>query len=120
MSNRKIASVEINGKNIWVEVDQVDVIAPGTRDGDHPSDLRGSATPVGNSADLLKGKIATVAETLEAIVSTIDKGIDKLNPDEWSIELNMGFAGEQRIPYIAKSEINGCIKVVAKWKKSTS
>ena len=119
MSNRKISSIEINKKTIWIEVDQIDIIPAESGKKNHPSDLRKTAKPVGPAADYLKEKIASIGETLEAIVSEVDKGVDKFSPDEWSVEVNMGFAGEKRIPYIAKGEMNGSIKVTAKWKKTS-
>lgn len=120
MPERKIAPVEINGKTIWIEIDQVDVIQPKSVKSDHPSDLRNNATPVGPVPDYIKDKVASVGETLDAVVSSVEQSIDKLSPDEWSIELNLGFAGEKRIPYIAKGEMNGSIKVTAKWKKTST
>jgi hypothetical protein len=40
------------------------------------------------------------------------------NPDEWSVEMNIGFKGKATpIPYIASGELDGGIKITATWKK---
>ncbi len=121
MSGRKISPVEINGKTIWIEVDDIDITQPLTPpQATRPKDLLdGDAAPVGPISDYFKGKVASVADTLEAVVGSIDKGIGKLSPDEWSIEVTIGFAGEHNIPFLAKSSVNGGVKVNAKWKKAT-
>ena len=119
MSGRKISPVEINGKTIWIEVDDIQVAQPPQTTSNHPADLRGSAAPVGAVGDFFKEKIASIADTLEAIVGTVDKGIEKISPDEWSVELTIGFAGEHNIPFVATGSVNGGVKVNAKWKKSS-
>ncbi len=121
MSGRKISPVEINGKTIWIEVEDIDITQPitssqNTRPGDLLDD---DAAPVGPITDYVKGKVASIADTLEAIVGSIDKGIGKISPDEWSIEVTIGFAGEHNVPFLAKSSVNGGVKVNAKWKKNT-
>jgi len=120
MSNRKIASVEINKKTIWIEVEQIDIIFPESDKVGHPSDLRESAKPVSAAVDYIKEKASTVGEILEAVVSEVDNSTKQLRPDEWSVELSLGFAGENSIPYIAKGEINSSVKVIAKWKKDST
>ena len=119
MSDRKIAPVEIDGKTIWIEVEEIEVSSVESSAGgrEHPSDLRPTATPTG-AFDELK-KAASVGDTLEAIVGTIRRGIDKMSPHEWSVEVTIGFAGEKNIPFLAKGSVNGGVKVNAKWKKNT-
>lgn len=121
MSNRKIAPVEIGGKTIWIEVEEIEVATEGVGAdaGKRPADLRSSATPTG-VGDILRDKVASVGETLEAIVGTIGRGIDKVSPDEWSVEVTIGFAGEKNIPFVAKGSVNGGVKVNAKWKKDAA
>ena len=120
MSDRKIAPVEIDGKTIWIEVEEIEVSSVESSEGgrEHPSDLRLTATPTG-PFDELKDKAASVGDTLEAIVGTIGRGIDKISPHEWSVEITIGFAGEKNIPFLAKGSVNGGVKVNAKWKKNT-
>lgn len=120
MSERKIAPVEINGKTVWIEMDDIQQVSPTSPDlGSHPTDLRGSATPVGPAQDYIKDKITNVTETLEAIVSTVDKGFEKIGPDEWAVELTIGFAGEKNIPFVAKGSAKGGVKISAKWKTTS-
>ena len=120
MSGRKIAPVEIDGKTIWIEVEEIEVSSVESSAGgrEHPSDLRPTATPTG-AFDELKDKAASVGDTLEAIVGTIGRGIDKMSPYEWSVEITIGFAGENNIPFLAKGSVNGGVKVKAIWKKDT-
>lgn len=121
MSQRKISPVEINGKTIWIEVEDIDITQPISPPRDNrPNDLLDDdAAPVGPMSDYFKDKVSSVADTLEAVVGAIDKGISKISPDEWSIEVNIGFEGEHNIPFLAKSSVNGGVKVNAKWKKAT-
>lgn len=117
MSSRKISPVTIDGKTIWVEVEDIQIDAlRATEARKRPTDLRETAEPTG-ALDVLKQKVISVGDTLEAIVGSIGKGVDKVNPDEWSVEVTIGFAGEKQIPFLAKGSVDGGIKVNAKWKK---
>ena len=115
MPKRKIAPMEINGKTVMVEIDDIEIIEPALpSSSNQPSDLRETATPTGVT-DTVKEKLADAAETLEAVVGAIEHGLDRLKPKEWTVEVNIGFAGEKKIPYLAKGEVSSGIKVSAKW-----
>lgn len=118
MENSKIVPVEIDGETIWIEVEKIEVDSKGLVpvNTKHPSDLRRSATPTGMKEDF-EEKITSVGNTLKAVVGTIKKGIAKVDPDEWSVELTIDFEGEKKIPFLAKGGAKGSIKVNAKWKK---
>lgn len=117
MGKHKIAPVEINGKTVWIEVEDVDIVGEAIQSANAPGDLRAGARPVGVISDSIKGKLEEIGEMMEAVVSTVGKGIDKVSPEEWSIEVSIGFAGEKQIPYLAKGSASGGVKVSAKWKK---
>ncbi|GEM_PF-1406640 len=123
MSNRKVMSVEVDGKTIWVEVSGIEVQqAVGTvgyLSGENLPVMPDGAEPVG-IGNYFREKAVNITEELEAIVGMIGRGIEKAAPDEWSIELSIGFAVEKdiTIPYLtAKGQGDGGIKVTAKWKK---
>lgn len=125
MSNRKIAPVEIDGKTIWIELEDIEVqqsagVIGNSSDQQLPA-MPDGAEPVGVGS-YLREKATNITEELEAIVGMIGRGIEKVSPDEWSIELSIGFAAEKdiAIPYIsAKGKGEGGIKVTAKWKKAS-
>ena len=81
-----------------------------------PDDLPPGAEPTGvmesvHSVLLLKGNIRGMA-------AIVHSSLKDLEPDEWSIEMNIGFKGSAApIPFIATGEVEGGIKVSATWKK---
>lgn len=121
MGNRKIAPFTIDGKTIWVEVEEIEIVGEqASRETMcHPRDLRSTATPT-NATDKMKTVVSDIGETLEALVGKINKGLDNAKPAEWTVEMNIGFAGEKNIPFLAKGSIEGGLKVSATWKNDTS
>lgn len=57
---------------------------------------------------------------IESVTRTVSGALDAVAPDEWSIELNVGFKGEAGIPFITKGETNASVKVLVKWKRNAS
>ena len=114
MSNRHIELIEIDGKTIWVEVSEVEATEPPKPQ--HPSDLRRGAEPTSATSTLV-GKVTSVRDTLEAVISSVSSGMKAAAPDEWSVEVNLGFDGKTKVPFVAEGGINGGIKVTATWKK---
>ncbi|MFM2057419.1 MAG: hypothetical protein RLY71_1804 [Pseudomonadota bacterium] len=108
--------ITIDGVQVYVEVEDIDVPAP-PRHLD-PTGVRrnleatGVADRLGDVADQLKTIIRSVTGPVQA-------ALQELPPDEWSVELNIGFKGEAGIPCITKGEANASVKVTAKWKKGT-
>jgi hypothetical protein len=52
------------------------------------------------------------------MVESVHASLKAANPDEWSVEMNIGFKGKATpIPYIASGELDGGIKITATWKK---
>ncbi len=53
------------------------------------------------------------------MAQTVQEGLREYQPDEWTLEINMGFKGKASpIPVILSGEAQGGIKVTAKWKKT--
>ncbi len=51
---------------------------------------------------------------------TIYVEVEDMEPDEWSVEINIGMKGKATIiPVLVSGEGNGSIKVTAKWKRET-
>ena len=117
MTTRKIAPMEINGKVVMVEVEDVEIQELESSQAFTPAnDLRESATPTGVTERVTEA-VADAADTLQAVVGAIERGLDGLGPKEWTVEVSIGFAGEKKIPYLAKGSANSGIKVSAKWVK---
>ncbi|MGD0961923.1 MAG: CU044_2847 family protein, partial [Methylomonas sp.] len=55
--------------------------------------------------------------TIKALAKTVQAALAEANPNEWSLEINLGFKGKAGIPFITEGEANGAVKVVAKWSK---
>lgn len=54
---------------------------------------------------------------LRAVVKSAKQSLEDAQPNEWSVELNIGFKGEAGIPCLTKGEANAAFKVTAKWKQ---
>lgn len=56
-------------------------------------------------------------ETIAGAAKSARDSLGEMQPDEWSVELNIGFEsdGKTLLSYIAKG--SGSLKVTAKWKK---
>ena len=81
-----------------------------------PDDLPPGAEPTGvmesvHSVLVLKGN-------LRGMAAIVHNSLKDLKPDEWTVEMNIGFKGSAApIPFIATGEVEGGIKVSATWKK---
>jgi len=120
MSEIQIVPLEVDGEIIFVEVTPVEV-----PDGlQHPQhgiqDLRESAKPVNALSENVKEKIGGLKELVACLMQNIQGGFKEHSPDEWSMEVAVGFAGEKGIPYLAKGSINADIKINVKWRKDPS
>ncbi len=122
MSDSKIEFLEINGKTILIEMEEVSIessLFKAMPDGasNMPALPHGSEyTGVG---DTFRDISSRITDTLEAVVGSVEQGIRKVKPDEWEIVLSIGFAGskEFKAPFIkANGKTDGGIKITAKWK----
>lgn len=114
MTNRKIIPIKVNDKTIMVEVEDIEVISPKTEKTPSRADSREKVLTSTLTGDKLIENIVDIADSLEAIVGAVDKGMDKVKPDEWSVELNMGFSLEGSA-FVAKGKVDSNFKVTAKW-----
>lgn len=80
------------------------------------SDLPEGADPIG-VVDDIKASMDLLKENLKSIATTVESAFIENRPDEFSLEVNFGFAGEGAIPFIASAKSNAGIKVKATWKK---
>ncbi|GAB6044327.1 CU044_2847 family protein [Endothiovibrio diazotrophicus] len=73
-----------------------------------------------SAADIVIDTMETLKGTLGSVFSTINDSVNENVPDEWGVELNIGFKGKVNpIPVIVGAESNVALKVCAKWKKKT-
>ena len=105
-----------NGQTIYVEVEETEIQnAPVPRN--TPSDLPPGAEPTSVMDDLIVGS-KLLQETIAGTAQSVYDSLKNLQPDEWSVELNIGLKGKATIiPVLVSSEGEGSIKVTAKWKK---
>lgn len=122
---RKIAPVEINGKLVLVEVEDIELLMPKeSQETDGPGgNYENVSTDDPSYFEKLKGKVADMTDLVGSVVSSVDKGMDAVKPDEWSIEFTVGYKVEKelKIPFISgKGEASGGVKITATWKKDTA
>jgi len=108
-----------NGQDILVEV--VDIELPNNIKNKFSkkstlSDLADDIEEIG-FADDIKVSMELLKDDLKNIANTVKDSFKENQPDEFSVEVNFGFAGEFAIPYITSAKSNGGIKVKATWKK---
>jgi len=82
------------------------------------SDLPEGADPIG-VVDDIKASMDLLKDNLKSIATTVQDAFRENQPDEFSVEVNFGFAGEGAIPFIASAKSNAGIKVKATWKRGS-
>lgn len=109
-----------NGQTIYVDIEETEQDIPLPQSKNLPSDLPPNATPTGIIDDtIIGGKL--LKETISNTAESVYDSLKDLNPDEWSVEINVGFKGKATIiPILVSGEGNGSIKVTATWKKEIS
>ena len=80
------------------------------------SDMPEGAKPIGVMDDI-KISMELLKYDLSNISNTVKDSFKENQPDEFSVEVSFGFAGEFAIPYITSAKTDGGIKVKATWKK---
>lgn len=111
MSSRTIQALKFGDETIYIEVSDVEQL--GNTDAEQSS---GRFEDI-NALDTVKEAGSQVHETIKVLSKTVQSALADAQPDEWSIEINLGFKGKTGIPFIAEGEANGTVKVIAKWKK---
>jgi len=109
MSSR---AVIIDGVTLFVEVDDEKLPAvpggPGASTG---------LVERGAVADRVRDIGADLRGIIASVTKPVREALEQAQPEEWSVELNLGFKGEAGIPCLTKGEANGSVKITAKWKR---
>jgi hypothetical protein len=116
MSDRKIEPFELQGKIIYIEVTEAEVepglVLPPASEPELPSHMEHTS-----ARDKLVSAGDAMRDTIAALAETVHQGIAHLAPDEWKMEVTLGFKGKTGIPYVAEGEANGAVKISATWKR---
>ncbi|PPC90459.1 MAG: hypothetical protein CTY34_07705 [Methylobacter sp.] len=115
MSNRTIQPLKFGDEIIYVEVSEVE------QKGDLPQKENRQENV--NAAETLNKVIdagTQVHNTIKGLCSTLQEAVKDSQPDEWSLEINLGIKGTAGIPFVTQGEANGAVKITATWKKSDS
>lgn len=107
--------VTINGADILVEIDE-----PGTtvaRQGGYNSYGIEGLEPTGVAQQIVDAG-SDIRTIINAVTGSIQQAFDESKPEEWSVELLIGFKGEAGVPFVTKGEANASLKLTAKWKKA--
>jgi len=83
------------------------------------SDLPEGSEPIGMMDDMKMG-MELLKDDLKSVVTSVYNAFENNKPDEFSVELNFGFAGKGSVvPFLLSGESKGGIKVKATWKKGS-
>lgn len=108
-----------DGTIIYVEVDAESLPSIITNNANQPSDLPPGAEPTGVLDDVIIG-VKLLKETIGGTAKSVFDSLKALNPDEWSVEMNVAFKGQgSTVIPVLSGEGEGSLKVTATWKKST-
>ena len=105
MTNRTIQPLQFGGETIYIEV----------------SDVNQERKPQGDEFEKVSAidKVTDAGEqvhsTLKALSGTVLSALSDSKPNEWSMEINLGFKGKAGIPFVTEGEATGAVKVTAKW-----
>ena len=105
-----VREILIDGALITVEIDGEDV--PARR-----GLVERGAAERGVVADKVRDIGQDMRNLLGSILRPIREGLDATQPEQWSIELSLGFKGEAGVPCLTKGEASGSVKVNATWKR---
>jgi hypothetical protein len=110
MTNRTIQPLKFGDDIIYVEVSDVEqqAVAP---------QQQGDWQQV-NALDDVVDAGKQFHSTVKVLASTLQTALKESQPDEWTLEINLGVKGTAGIPFITQGEANGAVKVTAKWKKA--
>jgi len=104
-----------DGTSIFVEMDVVDFSPTSEHVGQR--NLPPGAEEV-NAVETVLDTMKTLKGTLSSVFNTVQEAVKDKSPDEWDVELNIGFKGKVNpIPVIVSGESSVAIKVHAHWKK---
>ena len=107
MTTRTIEPLNFNGETIYIEVSEVE---QETEDGYEETS---AAEKMAEAGDRVRSTISALAGSVGKALNGVD------GPEEWTIEVNLGFNGKAGIPFVTEGGVNGAVKVTAKWKRSS-
>ncbi len=106
-----------DGSSVYVEMQEIDLAEVSGFKPKMPN-LPDGAEQTGAVTDKVIDTMHVLKNTLQTTVGTVYDGIKKHQPDEWSVELNIGFKGKTSpIPVLLSGESEVAMKVTATWKK---
>lgn len=107
-----------DGSSVYVEMEEVEDVP--TKSISKRDDLPPGAEEV-SAASTIIDAMEVLKNNLQSVFNTVHESVKNNSPDEWGVELNIGFKGKiNPIPVIVGSESNVAIKVHAKWKKTST
>lgn len=108
-----------DGTTIYVEVAETTLPAIQSSSSTLPSDLPEGAEPTGIIDDIVIGS-KLLKETISGTAQSVFDSLKGLQPDEWSVEINIGMKADDMkiIPVLVTGSGEGSLKITAKWKKS--
>ena len=107
-----------NGRMIYVEMESAEIPNTPKSSKPGPSDRPEGAEAIGFKDDVIDAMEA-LKDNIQVLAETVYDSLQARQPEEWSLEVNIGFKGKTSpIPVILSGEASGSIKVTAKWKKS--
>ena len=109
MEKRVIQPLKFGKETIYIEVSDVNELGKAEPAEDQYEQV--------NALDDVKEAGNQVLGTIKALSETVQTALADADPNEWSLEINLGFKGRTGIPFIAEGEANGTVKIIAKWKK---
>lgn len=117
----EIKSIELaNGRTIFVEMQTAEVPTITKRHDADQYDFPEGAEAVGFKEDVADA-IEALKDNIRELAETVHASLQSRQPDEWTLEMNIGFKGTTRpIPVILSGEASGGIKVTATWKKTAN
>lgn len=106
---RRIEGLKFNGETIYIEVSEVEgkTVEGETGDGFEKTSTEEELIDAGEK----------VRSTISALAATVQQALTKADPNEWSLEVNIGFEGKAGIPFVTEGGVNGAVKVTANWKR---
>ncbi|MCI5217834.1 MAG: hypothetical protein D3914_01240 [Candidatus Electrothrix sp. LOE2] len=107
------------GGQLLIEVEDIEL--PGTVTGNESiPNLPPGAEEIGFN-DKVRDITDLLRQNLSGIFETVAESVKTKHPDEWGVEVNIGFKGKTNpVPVILSGEANAAIKVHAKWTKDKS
>lgn len=107
-----------NGHCIYVEMESAEIPHEPKSSKTRPSDLPEGAEPVSYKKDVVDA-MQVLKDNIQGLAESVYDSLQESQPEEWSLEVNIGFKGKSSpIPIILSGEASGSIKVTATWKKS--